>query len=211
MARYTLEVVQHPIHARMCGFGEKDKRSLDPPPIVKLNILNEDGTHSDEFTSTQFYVVHADLWSENQQINCTTVVDPSTLPSFSSQTPRTSVLALSDPNYVRNLVGTTTSSSHILQDTEGHKGVYFVFPELSTSPSRLFHPYNGILAALTPFPIHRAMSSGHENCVDQVFSRPFKVFSARTFPGMRETTELSMKFFKQGVRIPTRKTRNQES
>ncbi|KAK9685744.1 hypothetical protein K7432_015393 [Basidiobolus ranarum] len=138
MIRYTLEVVQHPIHARMCGFGEKDKRSLDPPPIVKLNIFDDDGIHNNEFPSSQFYVVHADLWSENQQTNCTTVVDPSTLPSFSSQTPRTSVLTLSDPIYVRNLVGTTTSSSHILQNTEGQRGIYFVFPELSVRTTGTF-------------------------------------------------------------------------
>lgn len=29
---------QQPLHARMCGFGEKDRRPIDPPPIVQLIV-----------------------------------------------------------------------------------------------------------------------------------------------------------------------------
>ncbi|CAG8504129.1 13158_t:CDS:2, partial [Acaulospora colombiana] len=35
---YRLEVAQQPIRARMCGFGEKDRRSISPLPFVKLHI-----------------------------------------------------------------------------------------------------------------------------------------------------------------------------
>ncbi|KAF9903049.1 hypothetical protein EC991_004261 [Linnemannia zychae] len=38
----TIKIVQQPLHARMCGFGEKDRRPIDPPPIVQL-ILDEPG------------------------------------------------------------------------------------------------------------------------------------------------------------------------
>ncbi|KAF9369803.1 hypothetical protein CPC16_004166 [Podila verticillata] len=31
-----IKIVQQPLHARMCGFGEKDRRPVDPPPIVQL-------------------------------------------------------------------------------------------------------------------------------------------------------------------------------
>ncbi|KAK3832027.1 MAG: velvet factor-domain-containing protein [Linnemannia gamsii] len=41
-ATATIKIVQQPLHARMCGFGEKDRRPIDPPPIVQL-ILNEPG------------------------------------------------------------------------------------------------------------------------------------------------------------------------
>jgi hypothetical protein len=33
---FTLAVVQDPIRARCCGFGEKDRRPIDPPPILEL-------------------------------------------------------------------------------------------------------------------------------------------------------------------------------
>ncbi|KAG0083619.1 hypothetical protein BGZ92_010621 [Podila epicladia] len=36
----TIKIVQQPLHARMCGFGEKDRRPVDPPPIVQLMIDN---------------------------------------------------------------------------------------------------------------------------------------------------------------------------
>lgn len=38
---YELVVCQQPLHARMCGFGEKDRRPIDPPPIVKLVVKQE--------------------------------------------------------------------------------------------------------------------------------------------------------------------------
>lgn len=39
--RYRLVVVQHPSRARMCGFGDKDRRPLSPTLIVKLVITDE--------------------------------------------------------------------------------------------------------------------------------------------------------------------------
>lgn len=39
--RYRLVVVQHPSRARMCGFGDKDRRPLSPTLIVKLIITEE--------------------------------------------------------------------------------------------------------------------------------------------------------------------------
>lgn len=42
---YELVVCQQPLHARMCGFGEKDRRPIDPPPIVQL-IVKQQGQDS---------------------------------------------------------------------------------------------------------------------------------------------------------------------
>jgi hypothetical protein len=41
---YRLEVSQQPIRARMCGFGDKDRRPIDPPPVVRLLVSTADGT-----------------------------------------------------------------------------------------------------------------------------------------------------------------------
>lgn len=38
---YELVVCQQPLHARMCGFGEKDRRPIDPPPIVQLIVKQQ--------------------------------------------------------------------------------------------------------------------------------------------------------------------------
>lgn len=37
-------MVQNPVRARCCGFGEKDRRPVDPPPILQLFIERPDGT-----------------------------------------------------------------------------------------------------------------------------------------------------------------------
>lgn len=39
--------------------------------------------------------------------------------------------------------------------------------------------------------------------LDQVFTEPFEVMSAKKFPGMLDPTPLSKAFAKQGFRIPT--------
>lgn len=38
-----------------------------------------------------------------------------------------------------------------------------------------------------------------------VFSEPFQVFSAKKFPGVIESTDLSKAFAEQGIKIPIRK------
>ncbi|GAN08619.1 hypothetical protein MAM1_0214d08134 [Mucor ambiguus] len=40
---YKLEIVQQPSRARMCGFGDKDRRPISPPPILKLTVLTKNG------------------------------------------------------------------------------------------------------------------------------------------------------------------------
>ncbi|GAA5994697.1 velvet factor family protein [Rhodotorula paludigena] len=38
---YTVTVVQQPIRARMCGFGDKDRRPISPPLIVQLTAVDQ--------------------------------------------------------------------------------------------------------------------------------------------------------------------------
>ncbi|KAG5922091.1 hypothetical protein E4U42_005609 [Claviceps africana] len=38
--KYQLDVVQQPKRARMCGFGDKDRRPITPPPCVRLIITD---------------------------------------------------------------------------------------------------------------------------------------------------------------------------
>ncbi|WVQ74495.1 hypothetical protein IAR50_004096 [Cryptococcus sp. DSM 104548] len=40
---YHLEIVQEPLRARACGFGNKDRRPLTPPPIIRLWIRTATG------------------------------------------------------------------------------------------------------------------------------------------------------------------------
>ncbi|KAI8808607.1 velvet factor-domain-containing protein [Cladochytrium replicatum] len=72
---YELIVRQQPSRARMIGFGEKDRRPIDPPPIVQLRILNENGD-SLNFASAPFLVMHASIWSTDGQSSRSIVINP---------------------------------------------------------------------------------------------------------------------------------------
>ncbi|KAJ3012836.1 hypothetical protein HKX48_006067 [Thoreauomyces humboldtii] len=43
LSRSQLIVRQQPVRARMIGFGEKDRRPIDPPPILQIRLRSEDG------------------------------------------------------------------------------------------------------------------------------------------------------------------------
>ncbi|KAK5140792.1 hypothetical protein LTR32_006496 [Rachicladosporium monterosium] len=40
---YDLLIRQQPLAARACGFGEKDRRVIDPPPIIELRVTDASG------------------------------------------------------------------------------------------------------------------------------------------------------------------------
>ncbi|GAA5984174.1 hypothetical protein JCM5350_005441 [Sporobolomyces pararoseus] len=76
---HELKIVQQPIRARMCGFGDKDRRPITPPLIVKLeSSLNGRTINPSEVDATKF-VLAVDLR------NGSTLEDANLVPpSFSS-------------------------------------------------------------------------------------------------------------------------------
>ncbi|KAF2630805.1 hypothetical protein BU25DRAFT_248150 [Macroventuria anomochaeta] len=64
---YRLRVDQQPIRARMCGFGDKDRRPITPPPCIRL-ILCDAATGQEidaNDIDTTFYTLVVDLWHED--------------------------------------------------------------------------------------------------------------------------------------------------
>ncbi|KAI9245190.1 velvet factor-domain-containing protein [Helicostylum pulchrum] len=110
---YLLAVVEQPQQCRMSGYGEKDRRPIDPAPIVKLVVLNcdQDDMVEDELESP-FYVVHVSLWSEDMQIQLDLIEEPA-------------------PRSMRFLIGSLVSSPTLLKDLNDQKGHYFAFSDLS--------------------------------------------------------------------------------
>lgn len=69
---YKLEVVQQPIRARMCGFGDKDRRPITPPPCIRLTVFDETGKEIDPSEiDAQHFVLTVDLWNQDgtQEVN----------------------------------------------------------------------------------------------------------------------------------------------
>ncbi|KAH6895107.1 velvet factor-domain-containing protein [Thelonectria olida] len=86
--KYQLDVVQQPRRARMCGFGDKDRRPITPPPCVRLIIT--DMTTGKEVDCNEIdhsmFVLTVDLWNEagSQEVNL--VRSSAGTPSISSTT-----------------------------------------------------------------------------------------------------------------------------
>jgi hypothetical protein len=74
---YSLEIVQHPIRARMCGFGDKDRRPLAPAAVAKLVVRREDDTFVDvDEIDYTFFLATVDLWSEDGKQEMNLVLHP---------------------------------------------------------------------------------------------------------------------------------------
>ncbi|KAI9000809.1 velvet factor-domain-containing protein [Trametes punicea] len=74
---YSLEVVQHPMRARMCGFGDKDRRPLAPAAVAKMIVRREDGSLVDvDEIDCSFFLVTVDLWSADGKHEMNLVLHP---------------------------------------------------------------------------------------------------------------------------------------
>lgn len=109
-----LNIRQQPEVARACGFGERDRRVVDPPPVIELQLEAQSGQivgDVEELNLAQ-YVVHATLFNEDGTEDVGTFL----------QQPRTAA---------RRLVGSLAATPAVAADEFGHRGAYFTFADLS--------------------------------------------------------------------------------
>ncbi|KAJ6490269.1 velvet factor [Mycena vitilis] len=75
---YSLEMVQHPLRARMCGFGDKDRRPLAPAAVARMVVKRDDNSLVDvDDIDCSFFIVTVDLWSEDGMHERNLVLHPS--------------------------------------------------------------------------------------------------------------------------------------
>lgn len=81
---FTLVVDQQPARARMCGFGDKDRRPITPPPCIKLVITDMAGKSvSPDDIDGSFFTLSVDLWDETATREVNIVRSNSSSPSTS--------------------------------------------------------------------------------------------------------------------------------
>ncbi|KAF0447711.1 velvet factor [Gigaspora margarita] len=186
--KFNLEIVQQPIRARACGYGNKDYRSISPPIFIKLNIDTASGPVNIENVDSQFFQLHASLYDLSFE-NCTTVWVRSSNP----QLPQENIL---------NLIGCRSEICHVFADEHGNKGLWFIYANLGIRTEndyflrfQLF--YLGWQSLLNT-------GSGQIKELAVVDSDKFKVFRNKLFPGVVECSQLTKCFVKQGANIPLR-------
>ncbi|KAI8097454.1 velvet factor [Halteromyces radiatus] len=204
-SHYSLEIPQHPIHARSCGFGNKDRRYIDPVPILQLYKIHHDGTKEKSSFRYDHLVVHCDLYADDKD-EPRNVVYLSSTPSgggarHKSISNNSTILSLPSQQVMKCLVGTSISNAYELMTPSGEKGVFFIFDDLSIRIEGQYRLKFQLIDVSLTFPMM---------ILDTIYSKPFKVYSPKQFPGVCETTELSRCFASQGQKIAIRNSKEKE-
>jgi hypothetical protein len=180
---FQLTIRQQPIAARACGFGERDRRVIDPPPIIELKTFCS-ATGAPVTDHTGMLALHCTL------INHITEQDESDIaPAHPGQM------------FARRLMGTLVSSPNMVNDEKGRPGILFVFPDLSC---RTIGQYRMRFRLMRVEP--REMEPGTifpcvANCITDVFT----VYTAKDFPGMMASSVLLKALRTQGVIVGVKK------
>ncbi|CAO3650747.1 unnamed protein product [Cunninghamella echinulata] len=161
MRTYELVVCQQPLHARMCGFGEKDRRPIDPPPIVQLIVRHRNNELVDVHSlQIPFFVLHVTLWSADRTEERNIISNP--------------------PKCTRVLMGSLVSSPSLLKNPDGEQGLYFAFPDLSIRTEGRYTLRFSLMKLVSA----DFQTDAKSKIIAQVFSDAFTVYSAKKFPGM---------------------------
>ncbi|KAI5207001.1 hypothetical protein E4T39_02202 [Aureobasidium subglaciale] len=185
--RYELNMRQQPVAARACGFGERDRRVVDPPPILELKVIDaETGKVDSENTPYVYTTLHCTL------INSMTYKDESQIEPAHPNAPAT-----------QRLMGTAVASPFSGTDETGRRGTFFVFPDLSCrNPGRYRFQFR--LLIVDPLNLSIGTTSRIQS---SIISESFEVFTAKEFPGMRASSALLKALRKQGLNVAVKKGR----
>lgn len=176
---------QQPIAARACGFGERDRRVIDPPPILELKIEDPSATPEELNARLRYpyYVVYCSLWNADHDEDNTAMDD-----------------AGERRNQQRRLMGNLVSAPFVGLDDHGVEGCFFCFPDLSCRTTGRYR----LKFVLLVLPNRRGPDV-RVPVVSSVLSEDVTVYAAKDFPGMQSSTLLTRRLKEQGCLISVKK------
>lgn len=181
--QFSLVVRQQPRAARACGFGDRDRRVIDPPPIVQLKIdgpgLSEEEKRA--YLRYSAYVMNCSIYDESG------ARDASYMPD--------------EYQHQRRLMGSLVSTPFVGDDDQGNEGCFFCFSDLSCRTPGAFR-LKFTLILLDPA---NAATVRHFPMLAEIKTDVFHVFSAKEFPGMVASSELAKRLKEQGCIISIKK------
>jgi hypothetical protein len=181
--RYELRVRQQPIAARACGFGERDRRVIDPPPIIQLTVTDPaTGVVDLDELRYSLNVVHCTLWNEDGTGEETALVQP-------------------DRRATRRLMGQLVASPSVAKDEHDVEGCFFCFPDLSCRTHGRYR-LRFVLMHIDPANLQ---VGGFSPILTDTLSEVFQVYTAKDFPGMRPSSALTRALKLQGCNIQVKK------
>lgn len=182
-AEYNLEIRQQPAAARSCGFGERDRRVIDPPPIVQLTI------NSIHLSKGE---INARLKYPHYIMTCSIYDDSGT---------QDAAFMPEEYRQQRRLMGSLVGAPFVGKDEHGKEGCFFCFPDLSCRTPGAFRLKFSLVMIDPP----RASDVVHFPVLIEATSDVFTVYSAKDFPGMQASTKLTKRLKEQGCIISIKK------
>ncbi|TKA64480.1 hypothetical protein B0A55_11371 [Friedmanniomyces simplex] len=179
---YELVIRQQPVAARACGFGERDRRVIDPPPILELKITDAEGAPREDHGC--MLALHCTLMTEDGSQD-DTAVQPT------------------EPNTqaTRRLMGTLVASPYQAKDEHGRAGTFFVFPDLSCRQPGKYR----LRLKLVRIDFSAMYPGMQSPTVAGALTDVFSVFTAKDFPGMRASSALLKALRRQGLNVGVKK------
>ncbi|PWY87163.1 velvet factor protein [Aspergillus sclerotioniger CBS 115572] len=207
-SRYHLLVRQQPIAARACGAGDRDRRPVDPPPIIQLLLTDFDPKESDDIDILQ---------DPRFTVGCFLV--PETRGSFSDldgdsalredrlgtapgqSTPLLAGKSFVSPFFVDEDPDPTTAPTHpstfdymserrmqLAPSTNGARqpAAFFIFSDLSVRTAGRYRLQFRLMNWGLVEDTGQSMP-----VLAEAWSDPFRVFPAKDFPGMRDSSRLT--------------------
>ncbi|KAK2589728.1 hypothetical protein QQS21_012595 [Conoideocrella luteorostrata] len=180
---FRLTMRQQPQAARACGFGDRDRRVIDPPPIVQLSVGSPSMTMDEarSYLRYESYVMNCSIYDE------TGTRDASFMPE--------------EYQHQRRLMGSLVGTPFVGQDEHGGEGCFFCFSDLSCRTPGAF-VLKFTLIMIDP---SRAGQVRHFPVLTEIKSDVFHVYSAKEFPGMLPSSSLAKRLREQGCIISIKK------
>ena len=199
---YTLTVKQQPERARACGAGARacaDRRPVDPPPVVELRVFEGDSTKTDitlSYNASFFLFATLEIARPiaNGRIHTT-----QTIPVLTG-CPVAGANYLDRPAPAAYFLFPDLSVRH-----EGWYRLSFALYEATKEAEDLDvnHPARNPEVETPAMNQPKALESMDWRL--EVKSTPFQVYSAKKFPGLSESTEISRIVADQGCRVRIRR------
>ncbi|KHN95167.1 RYP2-like protein [Metarhizium album ARSEF 1941] len=180
---FSLSMRQQPQAARACGFGDRDRRVIDPPPIVQLYIEGPSLSRDEArlYLRYESYVMNCSICDESG------TQDASFMPE--------------EYQHQRRLMGSLVGTPFVGQDDRGEEGCFFCFSDLSCRTPGAFR-LKFTLIMIDPA---RAGVIRHFPVLTEIVSDVFHVYSAKEFPGMLPSSSLAKRLKEQGCIISIKK------
>ncbi|KAI8894985.1 velvet factor [Globomyces pollinis-pini] len=196
---YKLQILQQPIRAKVFPLDDKQRRPVDPPPILELIV---DGNLKTEINfRAPFLTCMCSLWDEERKVNYTHV-DFVRIVSTSEGN-------LEKIEKVDYLMGSLVSPSYNLIDLNGLDKVYFIFPDISVRKEGKYCLKFTLMDLLgSPMASIPQLTQTKGKIVNEIFSDTFVVQPISEFLGMMESSELAKSLASQGVKLPVRNSHN---